>query len=552
MINVLGAHRGVLGFFSVPNFDRFGSTFGPQTYKMPPPDSIWYDINDFVIDPIKIDVDFIDKVKSRTMLYKPVAHGSLEGTIRPPLMIPVSPLYRGTDSAYMVYEHGEFSPRDRWAANQRYGQLSTLVSLDNFDEEDTNRKHLLNGDIIVDNYYHDEPWRSLVYAYKTTFRSFSKPCVFQAEFCRDDCRKDGRELQPRVTGVPFCEKTTSNRVTVTVSHIRNVSGVLWVKGTYSYIRTETYWPDGNSYVFKSGVNYFDVPMAHNEVDWTGPPSISKNSFRGICDLIAGEPSIPKDMKIIRTKALITIEDLGTNNLENIFGLPGFGGILRTLVDGYAAFKSKNPLLMIKALADVHLVYKFAVQNSIRDFGHIRSFSARAQKYLGGPDGLSKRRASREFELSPKFVDISRSRYSSEFILRRNVDLESRIVDALDTLGLLPSATNTWDLFPLSFVVDWFVNIGDSLDAWSRMHGDAQHYTLIKRIESQKFDIVFNNKIVYTMAGSRWKSVGESRGRYYQRSIADGWGDFDLLSIAGGSGFGFSQIIDSAALIVQRL
>jgi len=34
---------------------------------------------------------------------------------------------------------------------------------------------------------------------------------------------------------------------------------------------------------------------------------------------------------------------------------------------------------------------------------------------------------------------------------------------VDALGLLPSFSTAWDLFPLSFVIDWLTNTGDSLD-----------------------------------------------------------------------------------------
>jgi hypothetical protein len=46
----------------------------------------------------------------------------------------------------------------------------------------------------------------------------------------------------------------------------------------------------------------------------------------------------------------------------------------------------------------------------------------------------------------------------------NTDGESVVTRLLgaQALGLLPSASNIWDLIPLSFVVDWFVNIGARL------------------------------------------------------------------------------------------
>jgi hypothetical protein len=43
------------------------------------------------------------------------------------------------------------------------------------------------------------------------------------------------------------------------------------------------------------------------------------------------------------------------------------------------------------------------------------------------------------------------------------DLFQQLTEELDSWGFLPTLTNVWDLVPYSFVVDWFVNVGDLLE-----------------------------------------------------------------------------------------
>lgn len=53
---------------------------------------------------------------------------------------------------------------------------------------------------------------------------------------------------------------------------------------------------------------------------------------------------------------------------------------------------------------------------------------------------------------------------TKLVAKRDNDSVLAKVLGVDSLGLLPSSSNAWDLVPLSFVVDWFANIGDRLSS----------------------------------------------------------------------------------------
>lgn len=48
------------------------------------------------------------------------------------------------------------------------------------------------------------------------------------------------------------------------------------------------------------------------------------------------------------------------------------------------------------------------------------------------------------------------------------------VSALDKAGVLPSVDNIWELIPYTFVVDWFLHVGDVLEAQSARNRLARY------------------------------------------------------------------------------
>jgi hypothetical protein len=253
----------------------------------------------------------------------------------------------------------------------------------------------------------------------------------------------------------------------------------------------------------------------------------------------------------RTNALIKIDDLDTNNVENLAGVGDLLKIVSQIVDLWRGISSLNPLKVAQSLSSAYLIFKFALEATFTDVQNARSKGPGILKRMAEGELIHKRRYSHTYDLTSPLFEVDKMRISAEYILERNLDLESTIVDALDKFDLLPTAARTWELVPLSFVVDWFLNVGPTLDALSRQYGDCAHYSLIKRIESQRSDFGLTDKIIYALFGPGWKSIGRSDGRRYRRFVYNDWGSIDAFSLSGGSGLSSGQMIIGLALIIQR-
>jgi hypothetical protein len=311
-------------------------------------------------------------------------------------------------------------------------------------------------------------------------------------------------------------------------------------------------PTGSRYTtqFDSTIRVYsqanDYPA---NVDFSG----SQFAFRRRLYDLEHAPSQVPVKKRIRTEALIDVQGLDVNNLENISGLQGIGGIIRTLRDGYVAFKNLNPAAAMRALSSAYLAYKFAILATGRDVSTMRKAGPATLRRIRNPEYAKHIRRATDSVDGPAqpFFWFDNVRYSAEYVLKRNDDLESIIIDALDQIGLLYSPSNLWALLPFSFAIDWFYNLTNVFEAL-RYERDTQHYTLIKRIESQKYTFAGTSVLIDDVFGHGWCSPDLLRGKYYVRTIRDNWGVVDPLLVSGGSGFGWSQQLSGIALIIQRL
>lgn len=82
----------------------------------------------------------------------------------------------------------------------------------------------------------------------------------------------------------------------------------------------------------------------------------------------------------------------------------------------------------------------------------------------------------------------------------------KLVDRLTGVGLAPNAYNMWDLVPFSFVVDWFVGIGDFLEGITQ-YGRVAAYDIMSVTTSWKW----TDSVV--------KSKTEAKLTYYERTVS---------------------------------
>jgi len=550
--------------------DGWTRTFGPTPFLIPPADGLWYPILGFGVPISYRDISFMDKTRGRNLVYKPVLHGEFQGVASPKLSLrDVSVV----DGFWSVLDKGDFSPRDRRYAvvdGQSvfpYGSVDSIWSEPVFHQSDT---RLVDLDQPLTDWEEDPWWRAdsgaptFVEATTSTnevlaYNTLRKVTVHEWHRIRH-WNGSPNEQEPWLLPLPHFMQGYRHSTKVTITEIMCDQGGVKIRAhvkSSSWFRSIGPWWDTNeTRPYEDDVEW---ALHSARTDWPGvpPEPRAKAACRVLCSRLESNDALEPFRVERRTRALMEIEDLGTNNLENISGLAEAGSIIKVLLEGYKAIKSGNPILAIKALASAYLAYKFSVESTFKDAISIKKL---------GPKRLAKikekRPITRRKSLGPATVEdpcfaVSSVRLCAEFVLLRNTDPESVIFDALDSLGLLTSPANLWDLVPLSFVLDWFVGVGDALDALLRIEGplsegDARHYTLEKRIESSKFLFVCSTKFVEQVFGKGWFTPVPISGKLYRRSLYDDWGYMTPLSVIGGSGFGFQQRIYAGALITNFL
>lgn len=267
-----------------------------------------------------------------------------------------------------------------------------------------------------------------------------------------------------------------------------------------------------------------------------------------------QPSTITDRRRVRTKALINVEDtIDMNNIENLVGLPGLVRIIGTLKEGYLAVKNLNIRAAIKFMADAYLIYSFVVKPAVGDVDKISKKGRSMLKQLERAQALKTRRRDSELFSASDIWSCTNTkiRLSSQYSLRYKDDLVSHIIISMERLGVLPSATNLWDLVPFSFVIDWFLNIGDVLDAF-RLDRDSQTYTLLARIESQKYQFEWSDEFLALAFGHGVTPAAPVKTSIYRRRVFTDWGSTDPLLLAGGGGLGITQYLQGGALFLQRM
>lgn len=177
--------------------------------------------------------------------------------------------------------------------------------------------------------------------------------------------------------------------------------------------------------------------------------------------------------ISTSSAFGEIEDTSSNNLiETLVQLGGIGEYLPRLHEVIAIFTDLRGGRPFRALGEV---VDFATELQLRaafTYGPDIRFIQETVPRLGSIAGQLSRRGNEEvvgrgsFDFNFPSGEFGRRVSSLEVrtkvVARRDYDSVLSKVLGVDALGLLPTASNAWDLIPLSFVLDWFVGLGDRL------------------------------------------------------------------------------------------
>jgi hypothetical protein len=580
MITVQGFNDNVFGFFACPTGNMPGgyhapeyTTFGLAPFLLPPPDGVLYPIEEFTEPNQYFDIDFMDKVRGQHIPFKPVSHGKMEALLRPILHKPYTDQFRGKDEPrYEIGEDGLPSTSTSYLSVSSLlvnGQgVDTEISISQLQLENDTRKSVTDGSILVTPYrYALNIAESRDVAMYRKFDSGTssdnilfKKTIIQQHGVISPSQEDasffwlGLDSDP--TGpleIPYTYCYSITDLVVKLTHIQNTGGQLFLFGEWTYTKTFRDYPND---VISEGSGPF--PFSSELVISTAfPPSgldplKIQHYFRVYSDYILFDDNDEFNRTQTRTRALLEHEDIGSNMIENISGISGLGDAIKGLINAVKAFKSFNIKTATKALADVWLIMNYVVLASGRDAVKVKKNGLGILIKITNPDEyVSKRRAGETYTTNPFFLDSLRVRYQAGYTLSLDNSWLATVVNALDSLGLLPSPKNLWDLIPLSFVIDWFVNVGDILDACYRAAGDKNVYNILARVESKKAKYVLNQKSVDYLFGANWR-VSKSKGSIYVRTVDHDWGRFDLIALAGTGPLGFNQFISGGSLIVQRI
>lgn len=191
---------------------------------------------------------------------------------------------------------------------------------------------------------------------------------------------------------------------------------------------------------------------------------------------------------------MTIPDV--NNVENLKDLKRIRESLPPVVD---LLKKRN----FKSLADLYLWYKYTYKTTELDLKAYYNFF---RKWL-----KSSKEVSNVKRIHLKYTtSIKDNSVSEEVVTRYQIYHEPYNVGVLRTLGLEINLGNTWDLLPFSFVVDWFINIGDILQR-------LDHNSVISEMKIRS--VMTSTKHTYrSQPLTAFACRSYCYGNYYRRSV----------------------------------
>lgn len=204
-------------------------------------------------------------------------------------------------------------------------------------------------------------------------------------------------------------------------------------------------------------------------------------------------------KVLTTNAPTTFltdlyDKLGTPQVNNYGNIAAAKKWREMVPPVLALIKKRN----IKSVADLYLWWKYSYSTSKMDI----------ESYVEWFRSLSKQKTN----------PTNGTHYSLTYtvshndVIRYNIYLTPYSIGVLEALGLDINFTNTWDLIPFSFVVDWFVSIGDTLKSLDVADLEAK-VNLTSLLTSRK-----STKVFVPIGNSQ--IAGDLTSHYYKRTISN--------------------------------
>jgi hypothetical protein len=151
------------------------------------------------------------------------------------------------------------------------------------------------------------------------------------------------------------------------------------------------------------------------------------------------------------RAAADLPSVTCNTLANIIELvDGLRGILRGDLGKLAKYG--------KTSSDAWLTYRYGIKTTLSDIEEYKSYFSRI-------DALTTGLANQAVRSRSIFVDNGWT-YRCSLTVSLSEILPNGLLGHLKAFGLEMNAVNAWDMVPYSFIVDWFLPIGDLLEAYA--------------------------------------------------------------------------------------
>jgi len=173
--------------------------------------------------------------------------------------------------------------------------------------------------------------------------------------------------------------------------------------------------------------------------------ISENIHLRVC------PLEPDDYSELAVEAVQKVPKVRANLLE----------LLSEIRHPWRLLPKLKNLRYLKTWSDNYLWMNYGLLPTISDLQEIvRAFKKHGPYF--DKNGFATYNASKVKRQSTKDFD-----YSLTQRLKIAIENEDHaiinLLDSIDSIGLLPKLSNIWDLVPFSFVIDWFLGVGDMLE-----------------------------------------------------------------------------------------
>jgi hypothetical protein len=227
------------------------------------------------------------------------------------------------------------------------------------------------------------------------------------------------------------------------------------------------------------------------------------------------------------EACESLPRLNDNSIQNIVELVGF---IKSLVVDH---KIEIP----KSLQSLWLSYRYQYSTTKLDIDDAINFVHRYMD-LGTLDRMIVGRGTSRWTFDDGTTVTCRCKVE---VTPKQIGTLARIWRALDTYGLSPDFYVIWDSIPYSFMVDWFLPIGDIASVWdtNHMYFSGEFYTL----ENICYSLTYTRKLddIKVKCYTRWAgSVPSSLDSYY-------WLDREPTS---GATIG-KRVLDASSIFIGR-